>query len=62
MAAWLALLVLIGSGFILVGRHDAFAIGGLDAADVAMTVCGILLAVWMSGALLPAASPPRCWP
>lgn len=53
MAAWLALLVLVVSGFILVGRHDAIVIGGMNAADLAMTASGLLLTVWLSGALLP---------
>ena len=53
MAAWLALLVLIVSGFALVGRHDALAIGGVDAADLAMIASGLLLVVWLSVALLP---------
>jgi aspartyl protease family protein len=53
MAAWLALVILIVSGFVLVGRHDAIVIGGLDAADLAMTASGVLLVVWLSGTLLP---------
>ena len=53
MAAWLALLILIASGFALVGRHDTIMIGGFDAADLAMTASGLLLTVWLSGALLP---------
>lgn len=53
MAAWLALLILLLSGVVLVGRHDAFVIGGMDAAQLAMTASGLLLAVWLSGALLP---------
>ena len=51
MAAWLALAVLIISGFLLVGRHDALMIGGLDAADIAMAVSGALLAVWLAAGL-----------
>ncbi len=53
MAAWLALLVLVVSGFILVGRHDAITIGGMNAAELAMTASGLLLTVWLSGTLLP---------
>jgi aspartyl protease family protein len=53
MAAWLALLVLVVSGFVLVGRHDAVFIAGMDAADLAMTASGLLLTVWLGGALLP---------
>ena len=53
MAAWVALVILIASGFILVGRHDAVTIGGQDAADLAMAASGLLLTVWLSGALLP---------
>ena len=53
MAAWLALLILVVSGFILVGRHDAIVIGGMNAAELAMTASGLLLTVWLSGALLP---------
>jgi aspartyl protease family protein len=53
VAAWLALLILVVSGFILVGRHDAIVIGGMNAAELAMTASGLLLTVWLSGALLP---------
>ena len=53
MAAWLALLILVVSGFVLVGRHDAIVIGGMNAAELAMTASGLLLTVWLSGALLP---------
>lgn len=53
MAAWLAILVLIVSGVVLVGRHDAVTFGGLDAADLAMMASGVLLVVWLSGTYLP---------
>ena len=53
MAAWLALLILVLSGIVLVGRHDVFVVGGMDAAQLAMAASGVLLAVWLSGALLP---------
>ena len=52
MAAWIALLVLLVSGFALVGRHDAFVIGGMNSADLAMTASGVLLTVWLSAVLL----------
>lgn len=53
MAAWLAIVVLIASGCLIVGRHDAFAFAGLDAAEIAMTVSGALLMVCLAAALLP---------
>lgn len=53
MAAWLALVVLIASGVLLVGRHDAFIVAGLDAASLAMAASGLILVVWLGGALLP---------
>ena len=53
MAAWIALVVLIASGYLIVGRHDAFGFAGLDAAEIAMTVSGALLVICVAAALLP---------
>ena len=53
MAAWIALIVLVVSGFVLVGRHDAVVIGGMNAADLAMTASGALLIVCILAAFLP---------
>jgi aspartyl protease family protein len=52
MGAWIALSVLIMSGFVLIGRHDTFIIAGMNAADLAMVASGALLTVWLSGTLL----------
>ena len=51
MGAWIALALLVVSGFLLVIRHDtgqvAGRFGGLDHLDIAVIASGAILAVWI---------------
>ena len=47
MSAWIALLLLIIAGLVLVLRHDAGTIAGLDAADFSALVAGLALLIFI---------------
>lgn len=53
MAAWIALLVLITSGVLLVVRHDAGTIAGFEPSDFAILASSVALLIWLGVSLLP---------
>jgi aspartyl protease family protein len=52
MLAWLALGLLVAAGVVLMLRHDAGTLGGLEMADIAMIVASVALIIWIGSGLI----------
>jgi aspartyl protease family protein len=51
MAAWIALLLLVVAGLVLVLRADAGTIAGFDPSEFAMVVGGVALLIFLGSAV-----------